>query len=572
MTDGSIGGYLYYVNVLLLVSVCLVTVFRSLKLSPVLGYFVSGALIAKVVEPGVGIHIFAEFGIVFLLFVIGLELTLQRLISMRKHVFGFGTLQVVLTALAIGSMFYFAYGAKPSRAFVVGAALAMSSTALVLQVLQETNRHSSPVGRLALSMLILQDLAVVPLLVLVPLLAEGDGTGFATALLTSAGKGALVLCGIMVMGRLLLRPLFRLIVSLASQELFLSTTIFVILSAAYITEKFGLSMALGAFVAGLLIAETEYRDEVEHVVMPFKSLLLGLFFMTVGMSINFDTLISSAREIGSIAATILLCKFAIIFLLCRLFSFKIGSAIQAGLLLSQGGEFAFILLRLASDRGLMTTDLTEKFMMAVTVTMALTPLLAAIGNRVADSMGAPSKSEKEVTAENADMRNHVIIIGFTEFGRTLARVLSMHNIYYAAFDINSATVRDQQKEGYVVYRGDATKPEIYLALAAKHSIAIVVALENKVTAAKTVKLIRSTFPKANVLVSVKDLSMARDLDLRDRSQVYASDLEAAFKISGRIIMENSDTNPEELVMKMHRIRDTEYGALVAAANTEEDEV
>ena len=559
---GDIGSYLSYVNILLIVSILLGTTFRFLRLSPVLGYFVSGALIAKTVEPGQGIHIFAEFGIVFLLFVIGLELTVKRLIAMSKHVFGMGSLQVIITTLILGTFFSYHHRHGLGEALVIGSVFAMSSTAIVLQVLQSTNRQSTPVGRLALAILIFQDLAVVPLLVLVPLLGSEDSGDFIYAVAMAIGKGVIVLLGIFILGRILLRPIFRMIVSLSSQELFLSTTIFIILGASYLTERFGLSMALGAFVAGLLMAETEYRDEVEHVVMPFKSLLLGLFFMTVGMSINFDLLISSTANILLLVAIVLSSKFIVIFLLCRIFGFKAGSSIQAGLLLSQGGEFAFILFGIASDKKILDSDLTAQLMMVVTITMAITPLLVMIGNKIADKLtkSSPIKSNDIVT-ENADLRQHVIIAGFGNFGKTLARILAVNNIYYVAFDINNQIVTEEKKNGYVVYREDATKQGVYELFSARRCSAVVVAIGNPVTANKAITVIQDNFPNINVISHVLHLSSAKNMAIKNKDNVYASDLETAIKMTRHIIMSSFDVNPEELTSRMTRIRNSEYSAL-----------
>lgn len=551
---------LVYIDVILIISVILGSTFKFLRLSPVLGYFISGALIAKVIEPGNGINIFAEFGIVFLLFVIGLELTLKRLIGMSKHVFGFGGLQVIITTVVFAFIMHHWYKYDQVSAFIVGSVFAMSSTAIVLQILQSTNRQLTPVGRLALADLIFQDLAVIPLLVLVPLLNKGSA--FMHAISLALAKGFAVLLIIFVMGRLLLRPVFRMIVSLSSQELFLSSTILIILGTSYLTEYVGLSMALGAFVAGLLMAETEYRDEVEQVVMPFKSLLLGLYFMTVGMSINFDMMIQSAREIVVLAAIIISVKASIIYVLCRLFNFKVGQAIQAGLLLAQGGEFAFILLGLASDQKILSSSVSTQLMMVVTFTMAITPLLVSFGNKIADKLTISNPTvSSDIVLENADLKHHVIIAGFGNFGKTLARVLALNNIYYVAFDINNQLVTDGKNNGYVVYKGDATRPDIYETLAIKKSLVVVVTVGNPITANKAIGVIQDNFPNANIKTHVLHMESAQDMIIKNKDDVYASDLETAIKISSHIILSGSDVNPEELVGRMRRIRNAEYNAI-----------
>ncbi len=279
---------------LLAAAVVVVTLFKKLNLDPVLGYFAAGIGIGpygfSIISDIKTTSYLAEFGVVFLLFYIGLELTFDRLKSMRKHVFGFGTLQLIITGLLIGLVAFYIFKVSAAAAIIIGGALALSSTAVVLELLNDRNEQSTQVGRLSLAVLILQDLAVVPLLVLVPLLADQTST-IGAAILDAVVKAAIALVIMFFAGKFLLRPLFRVIGSLKSRELFSATTIFIVLIAAWGTSHAGLSLALGAFMAGLMVAETEFRHQVEADIMPFKGLLLGLFFMTVGMSIDIYTLI-----------------------------------------------------------------------------------------------------------------------------------------------------------------------------------------------------------------------------------------------------------------------------------------
>jgi CPA2 family monovalent cation:H+ antiporter-2 len=284
-------SYLRDILVLLFASVGIIIVFKQLGLSPVLGYLVAGALIGphgfKILENAETAHSIAELGIVFLLFAIGLELTFEKIQAMKKYVLGFGSLQVILTTITLSYITYLLFGIKIEIAIIIGSALALSSTAIVLQVINESGDQSSRVGRLSFSILLLQDLAVIPILVLLPLLSNSN-ISIGHALGESIINAVIALTIIFIIGRLFLRPIFRLVVEAKSDVLFLSTTLIVVLGSAFISYELGLSFALGAFVAGLMVAETEYKYRVENEILSLKSLLMGLFFMTIGTSFEFS--------------------------------------------------------------------------------------------------------------------------------------------------------------------------------------------------------------------------------------------------------------------------------------------
>ena len=498
--------YLYDVIILLSAAIVIVTFFRWVNLSPVLGYFVAGAAIGlhglNIVDAGGGMEIFGEFGVVFLLFVIGTELTFERLVAMRSQVFGFGTLQLMITISIIGFACYYFFGMSAKTSAIIGGSLALSSTAIVLQVIKDTGRQSTQVGRLSLAVLLLQDFAVVPLLVLVPLLASNSNISFGMSLANAMGKAVLALLIIFILGRLLLRPLFKTISYLKSNELFVATTLLIVLGTAYVTDMLNLSMALGAFVAGLLVAETEFRQEVEQVVLPFKSLLLGLFFMTVGMSIDLSLLLDDIATISKLAALLICIKAVVIIIICRIFGFELAHALHAGLLLSQGSEFAFILFGLAGEQDIIDDDLAQRLRVVVTVTMALTPLLAGVGSWIARKLHGDKKLYGD--SESKDVKGHVILVGFGKVGRIALKMLSVEQIDYLILDISSEVVSRACSKGFPIYRGDVSDADALRFLGAERASAIMLAFDNEITIKKAINIISQNFPNLTIIVRVKD--------------------------------------------------------------------
>lgn len=530
-------------NILILLSaaVLVVPLCRKMHLSPVLGYFIAGALIGT---HGLGIikaeetATFAEFGVVFLLFAIGLELTFERLKSMRSHVFGFGTAQVVITSIVLGSITYVLSKYNIDSAIIIGGGLALSSTAIVLQVLTENRRQSTQVGRLALAILLLQDFAVVPLLVLVPLLTQ-DANHIMIAVGMALVKAVIALLGIFILGRLFLRPLFSIIstnVSAKNNEIFVATTLLIALGAAWGTEHMGLSLALGAFVAGLLVAETEFQVQAEESIAPFKGLFLGLFFMTVGMSTNMSLVLEKLHTVLLWSFILISIKASIITLLCLLFRFSLGTAIHAGLLLSQGGEFAFVLFGLAIEKNLINQQLGQVLLLIVTFTIALTPLLSVIGNWIASKLDKKEKmAQDEIYQDLADIENHVIIAGFGRVGKMVGRLLAAENIHYAAMDMNPDNVAESRDDGFPVYLGDSNKLNILKSLGADRAQAIIITMSNEVTVKKICKTIQSKFPELVVVVGTEDLHNASELYELGASVIVPETYETGLQLGGAVL-------------------------------------
>ncbi|WP_265022648.1 monovalent cation:proton antiporter-2 (CPA2) family protein [Wolbachia endosymbiont (group B) of Ischnura elegans] len=509
MHSGS--QHLFDIIILLSAAVFIVIAFWKMNISPVLGYFVAGALIGShgfnLIHSVEVMDNFAEFGVVFLLFIIGLELTFERLIAMRRHVFGFGSLQVIVTMIAIWCI-ALAFGVNTNMAAVIGGGLALSSTAIVLQVLQEKGSQASQVGRLSIAVLLMQDFAVVPLIVLVPLLTGNSEHSLISSLAGSLVQAAIALVLIFVTGRLLLRPLFSVIAKMESNEIFISTTLLIILGSAFITEQFHLSMALGAFVAGLLVAETEHRNSVEHAVLPFKDLFLGLFFMTVGMSIDIDLLLNKLPLVTLLSIVLIVLKTSIIYTLCRFFGFRSAPAIQAGLLLAQGGEFAFILFRLADELDVLSSEIAQVLMMVTTVTMAFTPLLSGIGEWIANSFSTEKiiLDDEAIETDTQDLYNHVIVAGFGRVGYMVTKMLTAEHLSYVVVDIQSKIVKEGKNDSFPIYLGDATRYEILKSVGIERAQALVVSIKNEVTIKKIVSLVAANFPHVNIIIRLPDLN------------------------------------------------------------------
>ncbi|WP_386086716.1 monovalent cation:proton antiporter-2 (CPA2) family protein [Wolbachia endosymbiont (group A) of Norellia spinipes] len=509
MHSGS--QHLFDIIILLSAAVFIVIAFWKMNISPVLGYFVAGAVIGShgfnLIHSAEAMDNLAEFGVVFLLFIIGLELTFERLIAMRIHVFGFGSLQVIVTMVAIWCI-ALAFGVNMNIATVIGGGLALSSTAIVLQVLQEKGSQASQVGRLSIAVLLMQDFAVVPLIVLVPLLAGNSEHSLISSLAGSLVQAAIALVLIFITGRLLLRPLFSVIAKMESNEVFISTTLLIVLGAAFITEQFHLSLALGAFVAGLLVAETEYRHSVEHAVLPFKDLFLGLFFMTVGMSINTELLLNKLPLITLLSIILIVLKTSIIYILCRFFGFKSAPAIQAGLLLSQGGEFAFILFRLANELNVLPSEIAQVLMMVTTVTMAFTPLLSGLGDWIANSFSTEKiiLDDEAVETDTQDLYNHVIVAGFGRVGYMVTKMLTAEHLSYVVVDIQSKIVKEGKSDSFPIYLGDVTRCEILKSVGIERAQALVISIKNEVTIKKVVSLVAANFPHVNIVIRLPDLS------------------------------------------------------------------
>lgn len=529
------------VIILIATAVFVVILFKRFNLSPVLGYLVAGAMIGdhglKFVQHK-DTELLGEFGVVFLLFAIGLELSFERLKAMRKYVLGLGSLQVFITTIIVSGAVVMFTG-NNATALIIGGGLALSSTAIVMQVIEETGSQSTQTGRISLSILLLQDFIVVPLLVVIPLLANNSESAILHAVGTSFLKAIVALVGIFIAGRLFLRPLFSLISSdkAKSNELFIAATLLIVLSAAFGTEKLGLSLALGAFVAGMLVAETEFRVQAEESIYPFKGLLLGLFFMSVGMTINWHEIYNGISQILIFSVGLILVKALIISGLCILFGFSKGVALHSGLLLSQGGEFAFILFNLAMENNVIGHELGKRLLLIVTCTMALTPLLSMIGQKIAATLEEEVDTTPLRTLEQGvrDLTQHIIIAGFGKVGKMVARVLEAEGINYIALDINGDLVKEEESNGFPIFKGDIAQIETLKSSGAERALSIILTIDNEITIKKSLKAISAHCKDVAIIARTHDLRNSSELYEAGATIIVPEDYETGLQLGGAVL-------------------------------------
>lgn len=531
--------FLGIVLLILSAAVVIVATFKKLKLSPVLGYFVAGGLIGEHglnYVTSIETDVLGEVGVIFLLFAIGLELTFERLKSMRRYVFGLGSLQVFVTAICI-TFLAFSLGEDVSSAIILGGGLALSSTAVVLQVIAENRAQSTQVGRVSLAVLLMQDFAVVPLLVMVPILS-GEQVGIIKPLGEAFLKAILVIVFIFVVGRSFLRPVFSSISSAnsaESNEIFIAATILIALGTAWLTNYMGLSLALGAFAAGLLVAETEFQLQAEESIAPFKGLFLGLFFMSVGMSINLELIWDKIGIIALLSSSLIIVKALILFVFCLLFRFTIGNSLHISLLLAQGSEFAFILFRLADKNGIFNVD-TSTVLLVVTITMAVTPLLAAIGARLEKKLDKKDQMKSEdIYKDISDISNHVVVLGFGRVGQMVARLLEAENINYVAMDNSPELVATERYKGCAVYLGDSTNQESLISIGIERASAVIVSMSHELILKKTTKAIAKSYPNIPIVVRAKDLSKSAELYAMGAKVIVPETYETGLQLGGAVL-------------------------------------
>lgn len=565
ISDNTVDGimnetlHLYPVLVLLAAAVLVVALFRKLRASPVLGYLVAGAVVGP---GGIGFipdvantRDISEFGVMFLLFVIGLELSWERLRTMRPHVLAVAIAQVIITTLVLAFGLHVA-GVSGKAALIVGGGLALSSTALVMQMMEARSQTASQLGRLSLAVLLAQDLAAIPLLVMIPAFAHPD-VSILQELLALGGKAALALGLILLLGRLMLGGVYRAVASLETPEISSALTLLLVLGTGVLTHEAGLSLPLGAFLAGLLMAETEYRHQVEADVLPYKGILLGLFFMATGMSINLTTVWHYFPLILTLAMGIMALKAALIIVLCRLFTIRFSVAVQAGLLLSQGGEFAFIVFNLAASNHLISPLWAEVITSAVTLTLALTPLAVAMGEQFARRSETRRKRDAEdLLAEMMDVQNHVIILGFGRVGQTIAKLLSAENVPYIAIDSQVSTVLRARKIGLPVYFGDGSRREVLHAIGVERARAAIVTLNDATAAERAVRSIRAA-GGLPIISRARDLKDVQALESAGANIAVSEMFEASLQLGGALL-KSLGIGEHEILRITEIFRDSDY--------------
>ncbi len=521
------------IAIFLSAAVIAIPVFRYFKLGSVLGYLAAGIIIGPA---GLGLiskidttqHI-GEFGIVLLMFVIGLELQPSRLWVMRKPIFGLGLAQVLVTALAIGSAAYFCFEQTRGSALVIGFGLSMSSTALVLQVLAERGQLNSQFGRSAFSILLFQDIAVLPALALLPLLGVAAArTGGPDGWL--ALKFVAVLGAAVVGGRYVLRPMLRIVAATRVAEAFTAAGLLVVIGTALLVSQVGLSLSLGAFLAGVLLADSEFRHELEADIEPFKGLLLGLFFITVGMSANLRLALEKPWLIVGLTSSFMLLKIAVLLCIGRLSGLSPTASRGLAFSLPSGGEFAFVLFGLGATLGIMDTEIAELLVLVVTGSMILSPLLLALH----DALFKRKERDDRPFDTPEELYPKVIIAGFGRFGQIVGRILRAKKISFTALEANQTQVDFLRRFGNQVFYGDASRLELLRSAHAENAEVFVLAIDDVEASVRTAELIRKHFPHLKIFARARNRQHAfrlMDLDVRYTiRETFASSLEMSEKV------------------------------------------
>jgi CPA2 family monovalent cation:H+ antiporter-2 len=484
-----------------------------------------------------GVRALAELGVVFLLFMIGLELTLKRLWGMRRLVFGMGSAQIVLTGIAIGAIAW-GFGNSLEASVIIGSSLALSSTAIVMQLLTEQGRFGTAVGRGSFAVLLAQDLAVVPMLFVVGSLGARSGGSLAATFGLAVAEALLTMLLILGVGRLIARPMFRYVSSLNSPELFMAATLLIIIATAAATHAAGLSAALGAFLAGLLFAETEFRHEIEVNIEPFKGLLLGLFFMSIGMIIDPMEILANPMWIGLSIVGLFAIKTVLTTTLARLFGFARGQAVEMGLLLGQAGEFAFVVVGYAATLSLVPVPTAQFMLIVVSATMFLAPLMA----RAARSLGATIEAREQPRADGdinvaPDLQDHVIIVGYGRTGRLLAELLDRQHIAHVALDLDADHVAGLRAKGAPVFLGDASRTAMLEKVRLRHAAALVVSADDAQAAERVLAAARRLSRDLPILVRAHDSTHAAKLIAEGATQVVPEVLEAGLQL-GQLLLQH----------------------------------
>lgn len=523
-----------------------VPLFRRFGVSPVLGYLAAGAVLGPLglgsfirefpplywltVVDAKNVASIAELGIVFLFFLIGIELSLARLMTMRRLVFGLGSLQVIVSAVILAGIARM-MGEGATSALLIGAALALSSTAIVIELLAAQGRTMSSSGRATFSILLAQDLAVVPLLLFISVAAAGQNGALFDTLSLAFTQTALALAGIIVFGRLLLRPLFRLVAGAESNELFVAATLFVIVATGVAAAVAGLSMALGAFVAGLLLSETEYRKAIETIVEPFKGLLLGIFFFTVGMSIDIREVVREPLLLAACVIGLIAVKAAIVVALGRLFRLSWPVTLETALLIGAGGEFAFVALGAAELAGLVPKS-SASFVLAVTsVTMVMIPLLGRVARRISAWFSARKPLDPEAALRPAEMRGHAIVIGHGRVGQVVTALLAEHKVPFLASDSDAAAVTRDRRAGRDVFYGDATNPAFLHACGVMEARGVIITIHSQNSIDEVVRQVRAMRPDIPIVSRARDAVHARHLYAIGVTDAVPETIEASLQLS-----------------------------------------
>lgn len=519
---------------------------QRLRISPIVGYLAAGAILGPfglgtlvanhpwlqmvTISDHTGLSAIAELGIVFLMFIIGLELSFQRLFTLRKLVFGLGSLQLVSATSVIAGIVYL-MGFDAGAAVLIGASLALSSTAIVVEVLARKNRLSSSAGRASFSILLFQDLSVIPILVGVTLLAPQSGGTVSSDVILAIGSGVAMIAAITLIGRRVLRPVLRYVASLDSPELFLAAVLLVIIGSGILAAWSGLSMALGSFVAGLLLADTEYKAAIESLISPFKGLLLGVFFITIGTQINALELIINPIFVITAVLGLIVVKTITLVPLVRLFGLSWTAAIETALLIGSAGEFAFIVLALATSEGLITPQNSADLLTIVAVSMALIPLSGRLGRLISKRSLSKLDTLPVTPEDHASEMPSAIIVGGGRVGRLVADMLAQHGMSHLITDRDASIVSGLRKNGRNVYYGDARQVPFLKTCGIDRAPAVIVTVNSPADTDAVIEAVRGVRPDIPIIARARDAAHAKRLYRLGATDAVPETIEASLQLS-----------------------------------------
>jgi len=542
MPDPHAPTVLAQVAIFLAAAVIAVPLFRKFRLGSILGYLAAGVVIGPrglglFTDPEATMHV-AEFGVILFLFLIGLELNLSRLWAMRRDIFGVGAAQVVITGLLAMIYPLVVVGRSWQSALIAGLGLSLSSTALVMQLLEERGEIQSPHGQKSFAILLFQDLAVVPLLAIVAILSPVSAQGGAPFWLSGL-KMLGAVAAVIVAGRYLLNPLFRILAGAGAREIMTAAALLVVISAASIMTYAGVSAALGAFLAGIMLAESSYRHELEADIEPFRGLLLGLFFVSVGMSVDLAIIVKFWKLLLGALVTLTVIKIAVTYALTRLSRGDHASAVRTAFLLSQGGEFGFVLFSTAVAAGVMPQQQATLLVALVTMTMALTPLLVALAPRLIPAQ----VREREVNFDDA--KGSVLLIGFGRFGQIVSQLLLLDGHEVTTIDTDLEMIEAAERFGFKVYFGDGTRLDVLRAAGAGRARLLCICVDKRETATHIAEITRAAFPLARVLCRAFDRVHALELIERGVHYQIRETYESAIAF-GKAALENLELGAEHI--------------------------
>ncbi len=553
--------------IVLAVGTLLVALCQRFRLSPIIGYLLTGVLVGPAafgwLHDGDAIRMLSEVGVVLLMFTIGLEFSLSRLLAAKRLVLGLGSAQVVLSALIIGGLAWLADLAV-SEALIIGVALAMSSTAIVMKQLGEQMELPTTHGRLATAILLFQDLAAVPILVVLPVLAANP-QALGSALSLALAEGALVFAGLLVAGRYILPPVLHWVAATRSMELFMLTALLLALSAAAVSHLAGLSPTLGAFMAGMLLGETEFRHQIEADIRPFRDLMLGLFFISIGIQLEPSVFLDSFSAVVAIVAITLLLKPLLLAPLVRIFGYSLMDGLRTAISLAQGGEFGLLVVSMAMTLGLLGAGIAQPLLAGVILSMLLAPLLVRHNQLIttrllpAAALSEPLPVEAQVAALGGEFRDHVIICGYGRLGQNVARIIAAQGIETLALDLDSERVRQASAVGESVLFGNALQPGVLRAAGLEHAAALAITIGDAQVAERIIKYARGLgFDRPVIARSIN----GRDDDalVAAGAVVFPEGLEASLAFAGQLMI-LLDVPPSRVESTLNTIRAEDYAPL-----------